>query len=728
MNHLYTYFAQTQASLSDLAAREAEKMEARQITQRTGGVEFKGTLETGYRFCLWSRTASRLLLLLNRADSVEESKDIFALSADVPWEEHIHPSSTIAVRCTSRNASWVTNTHATALVAKDAIADRMREITGTRPDVDAKNPDLQIHVHVEGREAYIYLDLSGISLHKRGYHQRSGKASLKEHLAASILIRSGWDQFEGPLLDPFCGSATISIEAALMKLNIAPGLYHQDRFGFLSWMQHDPVLWRNLLKQADDLKRTSAGQLPLIAAWDNDPKALDAARANINEAGLRGRILVQFKDAKRISQRDLEPFEDKRGMIVTDMPYGVRTGTDEDLPELYAQFGKVLTSQFKGWYASILTQDPDLLSSLRLKPSRTNSIMNGPLECILGRYELFEDRDRERMAEKRQAPEELSSGAQMFANRLMKNWKQLRKYLKASGVTSYRIYDADMPEYSAAIDIYEKTWIHLQEYAPPKTVDPEGAERRLQEMIDGVQKVTGIDHRNIFVKTRKRGKHQYEKYSSKASRVIMHEQNLSFYINLSDYLDTGIFLDHRIIRQKIREMSAEKRFLNLYGYTGTATVFAVAGGASRTVTVDISNTYLEWGKDNLELNGYRGRRYEYVKSDVFEYLKSSTDTFDLIFLDPPTFSNSKMVPGTLDTQRDHPALINFCMDRLADDGKLIFSTNYRKFSMDEAITKAFQVEDITKESISPDYRNKRIHSCWIITKKPLVRTVKVKRR
>ncbi len=728
MNHLLTYFAQTQGNLADLSAREAEQCGALHITEKTGGVSFRGSLETGYRFCLWSRTASRLLLQLNRTDTAEGTSDIFAMAADVPWEEHLHPHSTIAVRCTSKNASWVNNTHAVGLVVKDAVADRMRELTGSRPDVDAKNPDIGIHLHIEGTEASVSLDLSGGSLHKRGYRRHTGEASLKEHLAAAILMRSGWEGSTGPLLDPFCGSAAIPIEAAMIATKSAPGLYHRDSYGFLSWAGHDPVLWRSLLKEAEEIRQKYSRNIPLIAAWDNNPNALDAARKNIDDAGLKGKIMVQFKDAVRIREQDLEAFHTP-GMIVTDMPYGVRSGRDLDLNQLYEQFGKVLTRHFPGWRVSVFTQDPELLGSLRLKPTRTNTLHNGSIECILGRFEIFDEADRRRLTEKQESRDsrELTPGAQMFANRLMKNWRNIRKYLKEHGITSYRLYDADMPEYSAAIDIYEGTWAHLQEYAPPKTIDPQDAERRLEEMIDGVQKVTGIDRRSIFVKTRKRGKHQYGKHDARKSRVIIYEDNLSFYVNLTDYLDTGIFLDHRIIRKRIREMCGGKQFLNLFGYTGTATVYAAAGGAKGTVTVDMSNTYLEWAQDNMLLNSLKSPNHRFVKNDVFTWLKASSETFDVIFLDPPTFSNSKDVPGTLDAQRDHSALITLAMKRLSPEGTLIFSTNYRKFSLDEEISKYFKVTDITEESIPKDYRNRKIHQCCLIEKKQ-VRTVRIPRR
>ncbi len=725
---LHTFFAQTQGNLSDLTAREAEQCGGIQVTQRPGGVRFRGSIETGYRFCLWSRTASRLLLQLHQADPVEDPKDIFALAVDVPWENHLYPESTIAVSCTSKNTPWMTNTHGAALTAKDGLADRMREMTGSRPDVDTASPDIQIHLHVEGTEGSIYLDLSGESLHKRGYRRFTGKASLKEHLAAAVLLRSGWDRCEGPLLDPFCGSGVIPIEAALIAMGIAPGLYRKQRFGFLSWAGHDPLVWREVLKEAEERRKSHGREIPLIAAWDNDPAALDAARGNIREAGLKGRILVQYKDASKIRGKDLEPFGGIPGMIVTDMPYGVRSGSTLDLPKLYESFGSVLTRQFSGWEAAVLAHEPELLSSLKLKPTRTNALYNGPIECLLGRFEIFSRKDRERMTEKHQDREEteLSAGAQMFANRLMKNWKQIRKYILENQITCYRLYDADMPEYSAAVDVYEGTWVHLQEYAPPKTVDPQAAERRLQEIIEGVRKVTGVDYRDIYIKTRKRGKHQYRKHAGRHGKVLIQEGSLQFYINLTEYLDTGIFLDHRIIRDRIRSMAKGSRFLNLFGYTGTAAVYAAAGGAASTLTVDLSSTYLDWAKENMAVNKIPLTSHRFIRDDVFHWLKQSSETFDLIFLDPPTFSNSKDVPGTLDTQRDHPALIALAMEHLSPKGTLIFSTNYRKFSLDEQIPREYSVKDITQESIPDDFRNRNIHTCYLIRKKQ-VRTVKVKK-
>ncbi len=731
-----TYFAPTQASVSDLTAREAESCGALKIVQKPGGVSFEGSLETGYRFCLWSRTASRLLLSLSSSLGVGNTSGVYDLAHAIPWEEHMHRGSTFAVQCTSRGAPWVKHTHAVGLVVKDALADRLREAWGERPDVDTKSPDLLIYLHIDDDHAEISLDMAGESLHRRGYLKRSSPVSLKEHLAASLLLRSGWDGLGGPdapFIDPFCGSGILPIEAALIAADAAPGLMDRDKFSFLSWMHHDPVIWRTLIKEAEERRHQGLSQLPLIAAWDNDPKALDAARANIQVAGLKGKVMVQFKDALRLRSTDLDIFRGKRGFLVTDMPYGKRTGRDIDLPELYRGFGSTLTAHFAGWNVSVFTQDPDLLASLGLKPTRTNSFYNGPLSCILGRYEIFDLHTRRKLAEKHEQREQdqrdtpLSSGAQMFANRLMKNWKNLRKYLKEQGITSYRIYDADMPEYNAAIDIYEGTWAHLQEYAPPKTVDPEAAKRRLQEMIDGIAQVTGIEYRRIHVKTREKqkGSSQYTKLSDERHRVIMQEGNLRFYITLTDYLDTGIFLDHRITRSMVREMSQGKRFLNLFGYTGTATVYAAAGGAVQTRTVDMSQTYLQWAQENMRLNGFLGPVHRFEREDVFTWLKKNTSQYDLIFLDPPTFSNSKMVKGTLDIQRDHTALITLASQSLSADGMILFSTNFRKFVLDEAVLKQYHVREITDETIPEDFSDRKIHACWLISKK---RTVRVRKR
>ena len=307
----------------------------------------------------------------------------------------------------------------------------------------------------------------------------------------------------------------------------------------------------------------------------------------------------------------------------------------------------------------------------------------------------------------------------MAYNRLLKNLKEIKPKMEKEGVTCYRIYDADMPEYSAAIDIYEDKWINLAEYAAPDTIDPEAAERRLNELIYATERATGIDIENIYVKQRKemKGKSQYGRLASSNRFNIVHENGLNILVNFQDYLDTGIFLDHRKIRAYIQGISDSKRFLNLFCYTGTATLNAIKGGAVSTVSVDTSSTYLDWAMENLKVNGYPTTIDNYFyRSDAMDYLYSTYDRFDLIFCDPPTFSNSKG-RANFDVQRDHKKLIRACMMHLSPGGLLIFSNNYRRFKMDEEVLEEFVVKDITTETIGEDFRDEKIHHAYLIRNK-----------
>jgi 23S rRNA (guanine2445-N2)-methyltransferase / 23S rRNA (guanine2069-N7)-methyltransferase len=318
--------------------------------------------------------------------------------------------------------------------------------------------------------------------------------------------------------------------------------------------------------------------------------------------------------------------------------------------------------------------------------------------------------------------EPLTPGAEMAFNRLKKNLSKIQPLMTKQGVTSYRVYDADMPEYSAAIDIYEGKFISLQEYAPPATIDPDAAEMRLQELVDATERVTGIDRDFIFVKQRReqKGTDQYEKQGATGKFYIMRENGLMFMVNFQDYLDTGIFLDHRPVRAMIKELAQGKRFLNLFCYTGTATVHAAAGGAVSTVSVDASSTYLDWAIRNMQMNGFEGMNHFFYKSDCIDWLKETRDSFDVIFCDPPTFSNSKM-RSMFDVDRDHPRLIHSAMRHLSAEGVMVFSTNFRKFSLDPELEEEYDIENITPQTIGDDFeRDQKIHYCFLMRHKRAV--------
>jgi 23S rRNA (guanine2445-N2)-methyltransferase / 23S rRNA (guanine2069-N7)-methyltransferase len=269
-----------------------------------------------------------------------------------------------------------------------------------------------------------------------------------------------------------------------------------------------------------------------------------------------------------------------------------------------------------------------------------------------------------------------------------------------------------------SIDLFSK-WVHIHEFAPPKTIDPQIAATRMATATKCVRDILGVRSNRIFLKARERqkGRKQYEKKGSDGKMYEVREGDCSFLVNFTDYLDTGLFLDHRPIREKIHREAKGKRFLNLYGYTGTATVHAAMGGAASTTTVDLSATYLHWAKMNLALNGLTELRNKVEKADCLQWLEESTAKFDLIFIDPPTFSNTKKDKRVFDIQKDHVRLINLAMARLEAGGCLIFSTNFRRFKLEEKLQEMYDIKDISHESVPFDFsRNEKIHSCWEIRK------------
>lgn len=316
----------------------------------------------------------------------------------------------------------------------------------------------------------------------------------------------------------------------------------------------------------------------------------------------------------------------------------------------------------------------------------------------------------------------INDGAQMVANRLRKNVRKLSGWLRNEEIHCYRLYDADIPEYAVAIDVYEsdRRLVHVQEYAPPKSVDPDKAQQRLEEALDAVREVLGIGEEQLFVKVRRqqKGAAQYEKLAASGEFHEVVEGGCRFLVNLRDYLDTGLFLDHRITRSMLAELAQGRRFLNLFAYTGAGSVHAASGGAASTLTIDMSKTYLEWARRNMMLNGFTGGEHAFLQANCVEWLENASpkQKFGLIFLDPPSFSTSKRMKSVFDVQRDHVMLIRNCMKILEPDGVLVFSNNLRRFRMDFDALSGYSIEDISRKTLPKDFeRNPRIHNCWKIT-------------
>ena len=684
--------------------------------QTVAGVYCNSDLEGAYRICLWSRLANRVLMPIHESD-VETTEGLYQAVQEVSWLDHMRSEGTLLIDFTGQSEA-INNTHFGALKVKDAIVDQIRDLTGSRPSVAKVAPDLRINVRMHHGKLVISLDLSGDSLHRRSYRLKAGEAPMKENLAAAVLIRSGWptrckEQSEPMLLDPMCGSGTLLIEAALMAADIAPGL-QRKRYGFSRWTGHQSAIWEELVSEAKARKAKGLSELNVhLIGRDQDKSVLRSARQNAERADVDDFIDFAACRVEDLQRKDLPEGE---GLLVTNPPYGERLGETQQLMFLYRHLGDLLKQQFSGWNAVIFTSNPELCKVMGLRAEKQYKLYNGAMESRLYIYPISEHIPAP-VVEQEGEPEPLSDGAQMFANRLLKNRKQMAKWVKRENIQCYRLYDADIPEYSVAVDLYGDQ-VHVQEYAAPKKIDPVKTFARLQDVMRALPVALDIPAEKIILKQRKKqqGVNQYEKHSETHRFVEMNEYGCRLLVNLHDYLDTGLFLDHRPIRKRIQQESAGKDVLNLFCYTATASVHAAVGGAKSTTSVDMSATYLNWAKRNLALNGFEAPAHELVQADCMKWLRMQrTPAYDIIFMDPPTFSNSKRMEGVLDVQRDHVDMIEGAMKLLRPGGVLYFSNNYRRFKMDHESLSDLDIKDITHASLDPDFkRNTRIHSCFCI--------------
>ncbi len=697
----HSFFATAARATADLVASELRELGARDIEERPGGVAFCGELEVAYRACLWSRVASRVLLRLGSFVAAD-AEALYQGARAIAWHEHLGPDDTFAVDVagTGMHAGYA------ALKVKDAIADVLRQRYGRRPSVEVERPSVRVNLHLGAEQVSISIDLCGTSLHQRGYREVGAPAPLKETLAAAMLLRSRWPAAarEGAaFFDPMCGSGTLPIEAALLAADIAPGTL-RGYWGFVGWRGHDAQLWSRLLDEAAARRQEGLRRLPVIGGSDIDSRAVGAALINAERAGLAGRVQI----ANQRLQDVLPPA--RYGLVLTNPPYGERLGDARHLVALYQELGQKLKEHFGGWTAHVLTANEELAGAIGLRHSRVNSLWNGGLACRLLHYKLTAPK----------VPKTSAAPSPDLANRLRKNAKRLVGWAKAEGVSCYRVYDADLPEFAAAIDIYE-SFAQVAEYAPPKSVDAGRARRRLRQIVATLPSALGIAPEHVFLKVRERqrGLAQYEKLAEGGAFHRVHEGGHVFLVNFTDFLDTGLFLDHRLTRRYIGEHARGRRFLNLFAYTGSATVYAAKGGAASTTSVDLSQTYLHWARQNLSNNdiSVAGARHRLVQDDCIRWLAEERGEYDLIFMDPPTFSNSKRMEGVLDIQRDHVQLIRDAARLLAADGMLLFSTNFRRFRLDMAGLSGLSLENISTHTLPKDFANNpRIHQCWRITK------------
>ena len=711
------FFATCPKGVGDLLAAELISFGAEGTRESAAGVSFSGTFEVAYRACLWSRVASRVLLPLAEFQLTSE-EDLYKGIRQVPWEEHFSPDSTFAVNA-SGMAGTVDHTHFASLKVKDAIVDRFRDLLGKRPSIDVKQPDVRLNLHMARDLGTISLDLSGEALHRRGYRHEKGKAPLKENLAAAILIRAGWQQLSldgSPFIDPMCGSGTLPIEAALIAGDVAPGIFRSS-FGFMGWKNHQTGIWTNLQVEARYRMKEGLERLPVILGYDSNRAAVRAALDNLQRAGLDKRIHIERRD---LSSMTVPPaVHGRKGLVMVNPPYGERLGEGEDLKALYSTIGERLRTQFREWRAAVFTGNPELGKEMGLRAVKINNLYNGAIKCRLLHFDVKEERFTRGILDGSVEPIldlEVGEEARMFANRLRKNLRTLGKWAEGEDISCYRLYDADVPEFNLAVDLYGDH-VHVQEYEAPHSVDSGRAAARLETGLVQVREILGLteDRVHLKVRRRQRGGSQYDKKEEQKQFLRVDEGDLDFLVNLTDYLDTGLFLDHRTTRSMIKGLAAGKSFLNLFCYTGSATVYAAAGEASSTTSVDMSNTYLDWARRNMELNSFGGQEHRFFRADVLKWITKETRRYGLIFLDPPTYSRSKTMDSDFDVQRDHVQLIQDTARLLAPGGTLLFSTNRRGFTLDTEALDDLMIEDITDATIPRDFKRRPgIHKCFKI--------------
>lgn len=737
-------------------AEELHSLGVHRVRPLSGGVAVYCHQKQALKICLWSRLAARVLLVLDRVDATS-AETLYAQSKALPWGAIIASESTLALRAHGTN-DQLRNTKFTALKVKDAICDALRETAGWRPDIDTTEPDVSIEVRIKDTKATISLDLSGETLFQRSYLSPTD-ASDEAHRcgeAASLLAltrQASPESAQWAIVDPACESGAVVLEAAAFACRLAPGLI-RDRWGFGGWAALDLALWQELLDEADEAFESGLAALQSrLSTTPENPEAegpqvgfigtstssvsIAIARTRAKRAGLGQVVSIELGDAESVDE------------VVTRAAGALGT------PAVVASMEPLAE---EGIEARVKAEERAILSAFRTAPEHSllalagytslyRSLSGDPLaKTELGRgriaqpMRLYGECVPEQVTIVVADPhggadhsvEVFDQTSEQFAARLKKNFKATRKWAAKEGVSCYRVYDADLPDYAVAIDLYTGAdnaegiqYLHIAEYAPPASIDPDKAARRFDDILSIAPIALGVRPDHVFSKTRQRAKGGSQYAREKRHSYVTHimESNHLFEVDFSSYLDTGIFLDHRPTRQWIEYHSQNKRFLNLFAYTGTASVYAAAGGASETTTVDLSQTYLDWARRNMELNGFSGEDHSFERADVMQWIIQTRRTplrYDLIFVDPPTFSNSKaMGTSTWDVQRDHVELLIGVSRLLTEGGCALFSCNLRSFKPDYEQLEKYGVtlEEVTEATIPFDFsRNQKIHHAYLVTR------------
>lgn len=711
--------ARCASGFEPMLARELREMGIRRIRPLRGSVSFFGTQRDAYRACLWSRVATRVQLVLARVPAAD-AEELYASAVAFPWEKHVRDGATIAVRAHGTNPN-LRNTQFTALKVKDALCDRLRQVRRVRPDVDAKHPDFSVDVALHEARATLSLNLSGESLHRRGYRQDGvqTEAPLKETLAAGILLAAGWDALArqgGVLVDPMCGSGTFAVEGALMAADIAPGILRTS-WGFEGWVRHDRQLWDELRTEAD--ARSGASQTgSFVIAGDLDAAAVEVAQENARRAGVDKLIRFHVDDAAHLG-RYLRGTRGARGLLVANPPYGLRLLSQEDLPQVHEALSVAVDVLPKGWQAALITPDLSVDTALGRVPQEVIACHNGPIEAWVRLYDLDTGKPQTHevisLTGERHIVRVADSTSAQFAGRLRKVAKERARWARREGITCYRVYDGDLPDYPVSVDFYEcvgaeegQRFIVVEERPRPRSVDVQRAGRHFADAVALAAAVLDVPSQDVVQKPWvSEGLYARTHDASDVQRPAhVSEAGYVFCTDLMGAPGKDLPLAQRELRTFVEQKARGARFANLFAAGDAATVFAVGAGARNTVTVDSSKERLDWTVQALRENNLANKQHRVACADVRSWLAREArahHVFDLVLCSPPARLAARAGAQAWDAEKELPGLIRQLKGILSPEGMAVLVLP----SQVTASAEQLGLEDVTSRMVPHDFERSR---------------------
>lgn len=695
------------AGLEDLVTDELTSFGAEISSSRKGEVRWSATLEAGYRTCLWSRFSSRLILVLSEF-TIDTTDDLYEAATTITWEDHLSVDDSFAVDCVRTASGPVTNSMYGALRIKDGIVDRFRERHRIRPSVQTQRPNVRVYLQVHGTRALLGLDLSGEGLHRRGYRLDSGPAPLKENLAAAIMALSGWDG-KFPLIDPMCGSATLLIEAALMKADSAPGL-GRSYFGLFGWRGHQKSVWDELVAEALDREASAREQKwPPLIGYDGNRSAIRAARKNIAQAGFADRILVAPQELHHLKNNF-----GQAGFLVCNPPYGERLSDSQSVKHLYRHMGDLFQDQFPGWKMALFTAAPDYADRFKLHLDKSVKIFNGPLVCrlfsgspraasvpaALGEWQISKAVDQDSATE--------------LGNRLKKNHRKFHPWACDKKLDWYRLYDRDLPQFNVTIDVTPPR-LHIREFPLPSGKDPRSAEERFREVTQTVRNLFAVSRDQVMVHRRVSSRKGQKNRTYRSKQTEIREGKALFLLGGESDPETAFFPDQRFVRNYLGQVVDRGNFLSIFDTSGGSAISVALEGAITTTTLGVGARNVELLVNNFSRNGLHPDNHKAVTDSVMNWLKRGRRQFDLIYICFRKKQYRQTNSSVFKVGSDHRFLIDRSIASLSESGRLVVSSLLPNFELDPAVMDAYRCRTMSKKLVSPDLtRGARNFRCWEI--------------